>query len=150
MIHLGSIDLDPGRTHAEFPFSLPFVRHFTTLTFPSPVTFFAGENGSGKSTLMDGLAAAVGSTTVGGGDIQRDPTLDPARRLGDALRPTWNRRTRRGFLRAEDFFRFTRRVHSLGKELQAVEYESLDHVNLTRDFLSNREAYLRHLLSDPG
>jgi predicted ATPase len=29
--------------------------------------------------------------------------------------------------------------------VQSVEYESLEHVNLTRDFLNNPEAFLRHL-----
>lgn len=41
----------------EFPFSVPAVRHLTTLAFSAPVTFFVGENGSGKSTLLEGIAA---------------------------------------------------------------------------------------------
>jgi len=34
----------------QVPFAVPAIRHLTTLTFQTPVTFFVGENGSGKAS----------------------------------------------------------------------------------------------------
>jgi predicted ATPase len=73
------------------------------------VTFFVGENGSGKSTVLEGMASATGLPTVGSLPISRDYTMEAAQALGRAFRLTWNARNRRGFfLRAEDFFGFTK------------------------------------------
>src|SRR4030095_11081077 len=119
MIHLTSISLKPGaRRESAFPFNLPLVKHFQTLEIEAPVTFFVGENGSGKSTLLEAIAAATGSVSVGGEDLDRDRSLDHARRLGRQLKLTWRQKTRRGFfLRAEDFFNFARRLQSMQAEL---------------------------------
>jgi predicted ATPase len=57
------------RVHEQqerYPFSVPAIRHLTTLTFDTPVTFFVGENGSGKSTLLEAIAAAFGLSPEGG------------------------------------------------------------------------------------
>ena len=128
MIHLRSIRLnDPATLPERFPFSLPCVRQLAELEFEAPVTFFVGENGSGKSTLLEAMAAATGAVALGGDDIERDDTLQAARALGKSLRCAWNKRTHRGFfLRAEDFFRFARRMAEAAKELgeMATEFES--------------------------
>lgn len=101
-----------------FPFSVPAIRTLPRLDLSAPVTFFVGANGSGKSTLLEGIAAAANLPVVGSEDIARDETLAAQRRLGDALRLVWSRRTSRGFfLRAEDFFGFTRRMARLRAEL---------------------------------
>jgi predicted ATPase len=127
VIHLRSIALKESSAPREgFPFTLPLLSRFKPLTFRTPVTFFVGENGSGKSTLLEGIAAGAGSVAVGGADLARDATLDHARRLGDALRLTWNRKRQKGFfLRAEDFFNFAKRTHSLTNEMDdlASEYD---------------------------
>jgi len=82
------------------------------------VTFFVGENGSGKSTLLEGIAAAARLSTVGSAEVQQDDTLEAQRRLGKALRLSWAKRTTRGFfLRAEDFFGFTKRLARMRAEL---------------------------------
>jgi predicted ATPase len=114
-----------------FPFSVPVVRALETLELPTPVTFFVGENGSGKSTLLEGIAAAVGLPTVGSDAVQDDATLAAQRSLAAQLRLSWSRRTHRGFfLRAEDFFGFTKYVARLRAELQGrlaeveVEYKT--------------------------
>lgn len=102
-----------------FPFSVPAIRTLKSLDVGTAVTFFVGQNGSGKSTLLEGIAAAARLPTVGSADIQRDDTLDAQRRLGKALRLRWARRATRGFfLRAEDFFGFTRRLARERAELQ--------------------------------
>jgi len=82
------------------------------------VTFFVGENGSGKSTLLEGLALAAGLPTVGSTDTGRDPTLDAQRAFGRALKLVWNQRATRGFfLRAEDFFGFTKQLAQMRGEM---------------------------------
>lgn len=120
MPHLRSVSLReaPEGAADRFPFSVPIIRLLNTLTFDAPVTFFVGENGSGKSTLLEGIAAAAGLPTIGAESIERDETLTGQRALGRVLGLTWNRRVRRGFfLRAEDFFGFTKSLAKLRAEL---------------------------------
>lgn len=104
---------------ARFPFSVPVIRALESLDFPSDVTFFVGENGSGKSTLLEGIATAVGLPAVGSEGVRDDATLAAQRELAKQLRLSWSRRTHRGFfLRAEDFFGFTKYLSRLRLELQ--------------------------------
>lgn len=119
--HLRSASPRPGgRAGDGFPFTVPAVRTLDDLQLPSAVTFFVGENGSGKSTLLEGIAAAAGLPAVGASDLRHDATLAAARTLAGALRLTWTRRTHRGFfLRAEDFFGFTKFLATLRGELNA-------------------------------
>ncbi|WP_136606653.1 AAA family ATPase [Paenibacillus dokdonensis] len=49
-----------------YPFSLPAVHDFYSLSFQKPVTFIIGENGSGKSTLLEAMAVAWGFNPEGG------------------------------------------------------------------------------------
>jgi predicted ATPase len=125
MIHLRSIDIKPAARELEgFPFALPVVRKFREVKFRSAVTFLVGENGSGKSTVLEALAAGVGSVVVGGEDVRADKTLAHARALAAQLKLTWTKRTHRGFfLRAEDFFNFTRRVNQTSAELEEMAGE---------------------------
>lgn len=108
--------------HAEaprFPFTVPVIRALGRLDLDAPVVFFVGENGSGKSTLLEGIAAAAGLPAIGSADVAHDRTLASQRQLGAALRLTWRRRSHRGFfLRAEDFFGFTKRLAEERAELQ--------------------------------
>lgn len=102
----------------QFPFSVPVIRDLDVLSFPTKVTFFVGENGSGKSTLLEGIAAAARLPAVGSADTGADATLHAQRELGRALRLVWSKRTSRGFfLRAEDFFGFTKRLSTMRGEL---------------------------------
>ena len=124
-VHLKSISRR-GAEEGSFPFTVPAIRTLDQLSLETPVTFFVGENGSGKSTLLEGIAAAARLPTIGSADLQRDETLAAQRRLGKALRLAWAKRATRGFfLRAEDFFGFTKRVAQQRVELQqqAAEIE---------------------------
>jgi predicted ATPase len=121
MPHLRSItlrDVPPGSVE-RFPFSVPIIRALGSLDLSARVTFLVGENGSGKSTLLEAIAAAAKLPTVGSESLDRDETLKAQRELSRALKLTWNRRVTRGFfLRAEDFFGFTKSLAKLRSELQ--------------------------------
>jgi predicted ATPase len=107
------------RDTAAFPFGIPAVRTLPTLEMNAAVTCFVGENGSGKSTVLEAIAAAVGLPAIGMHGVADDETLREQRRLGSALALAWTRRTHRGFfLRAEDFFGFTKALARMRVELQ--------------------------------
>ena len=109
-IHLSTLSRRGGDDDA-FPFTVPAIRTLAALPLERPVTFFVGENGSGKSTLLEGIAAAARLPAIGSTDVPRDETLAAQRRLGKALQLSWNKKATRGFfLRAEDFFGFTKRL----------------------------------------
>jgi predicted ATPase len=140
---LRSVHRRGGADESRFPFTVPAIRSLDALAFPAPVTVFVGENGSGKSTLLEGIAAAAGLPAVGSEDVDADHTLADQRLLSDALRLVWNRRTRRGFfLRAEDFFGYTKRLAVMRADLLArlaeIEVEYAD-----------RSAYARGLAAGP-
>lgn len=121
MIHLKSIaikEIPEGRL-GEFPFNIPLIKSFKELQLNCPVTILVGENGTGKSTLMEGIAAAVGSITVGNESIEVDKTLEHARTLSRYIKLTWNIKTRKGFfLRSEDFFNYARKMSELKVEME--------------------------------
>jgi predicted ATPase len=103
-----------------FPFSVPAIKSLGALSFDSAMTFFVGENGSGKSTLLEGVALAAGLPTVGSVAVTDDGTLAAQKALGRALKLVWDQqRTRKGFfLRAEDFFGFTKQLAQMRADLR--------------------------------
>jgi predicted ATPase len=125
-LHLKSITFHPFSEAQGFPFNLPLVQSLKELAFTTPVTFFVGENGTGKSTLLEAIACAVDAVTVGSESLRTDKTLVDVRRLAQALKLAWGKRTHRGFfLRAEDFFGYARQLNQvradLEKDLKAVD-----------------------------
>lgn len=107
---------DPGET---FPFSVPSIRSLERLTLDAPVTLLVGENGSGKSTFLEGLAIATKLPTVGSVSADQDRTLAAQRRLARGLRLSWRDRSHRGvFLRAEDFFGFSKKLQEMKVEFE--------------------------------
>jgi predicted ATPase len=124
-VPLQAIELLPeARERTDFPFQLPLVQKFQRFEFKQPVTLLVGRNGSGKSTLLEALAIGAGLPTVGGDDTRRDPTLLPQRELAAFLRLVWRKKSQRGFfLRAEDFFNFSRRVGAIRTELTEMVEE---------------------------
>jgi predicted ATPase len=107
-----------------YPFSLPLIQNLGTLELDSPVTYLVGENGSGKSTLIEAVGLAAELPVVGGQRADQDPTLKPLDTFSRRLRLSWSKRTRRGFLfRAEDFFRFARRMAEELKEMESLKDE---------------------------
>ena len=122
MPHLRSVEpRSVASTEAErFPFSVPVIRTLPRLALEQSVTFLVGENGSGKSTLLEGIAAAAKLPAVASQAVEHDDTLAAQRALGRALKLVWARRTFRGFfLRAEDFFGFTKQLSKMRAEFLA-------------------------------
>lgn len=140
MPHLRTLEIDRTKVAIDrFPFDLPTIASLARLELDPGVTFLVGENGTGKSTLLEALAWAVEAVVAGSDSLELDATLAHVRPLGEALRLTWNRRTRRGFfLRAEDFFGYVRRTRALVAEMQAEidrvheEFPDLPEVELAR------------------
>jgi len=142
MSHLRSLKITGGDA-ARFPFTVPAIRTLPVLAFDGPVTFFVGENGSGKSTLMEGIALAAKLPTVGSVEAVRDQTLDAQRDLAKAMKLTWNSKAKRGFfLRAEDFFGFT-------KQLAQTRTDMLQRLAELDDEYKDRSAYAKGLASMP-
>ncbi len=127
MIYLRSIVRENGTADEDvYPYTVPVIAALERLDFVSPVTFFAGENGTGKSTLLEAIASGANSISVRGDDRQTEETLRHASLLAGNMRFQWVRRTRRGFfLRAEDFFDYTKRMSGLVGEMSdfAADFE---------------------------
>jgi predicted ATPase len=143
--HLRSVALRriPDGAEGRFPFTVPIIRELPALDVNVPVTFLVGENGSGKSTLLEGIAVAAELATVGSAATDEDPTLDAQRFLARMLKLTWNRRAFRGFfLRAEDFFGFT-------KALARMRAEFLERLAELDVEYEGREAYAKGLATGP-
>ena len=118
MIHLCAVSKKEAGRDDTFPFNVPAIKTLTRVDFRQPVTFLVGENGSGKSTFLEAVAAGANSIVVGGQDVERDETLEHARQLAARLKFAWRKKTQRGFfLRAEDFFNFSKRLNQTGREL---------------------------------
>jgi predicted ATPase len=145
MSHLRSVRLRDELPEGPqpFPFSVPVIRHLEPIEISRTVTLLVGENGSGKSTLLEGIAAAANLPAVGSEAVDNDETLAAQRELGRSLSLTWNRRVKRGFfLRAEDFFGYTKTLSKMRAEFLSemaridVEYEG-------------RSAYVKGLAKSP-
>ncbi len=123
MVFLRSLELKRSDC-SDFPFCLPLFRQLSGLSFNSAVTFLVGENGSGKSTLLESLAVATERVAVGADELGDDQSLAAARLLANHLKLAWNRRTSRGFfLRAEDFFGYSRRLNRMQQDIRAEARE---------------------------
>lgn len=98
-----------------YPYSLPAVRHLTTLPLHPAVTFIIGENGTGKSTLLEAIAVAWGFNPEGGTRNFTFSTRASHSPLHEALRLVKSaRRPKDGFfLRAESFFNIATEIERL-------------------------------------
>ena len=145
MVHLRAISkkrVSPAQ-EGRFPFSVPVIRSLGELSLDAPVTFFVGENGSGKSTILEAIAAGAALPAIGSVGVQDDATLAGQRELARALTLVWRQRTRRGFfLRAEDFFGFT-------KALARQRVELLGRLDDLASEYADRTSYARGLAEGP-
>lgn len=120
MPHLIKATLRALPDSKSFPFSLPLLQTLKEIRFDSPVTLFVGENGSGKSTLLEALACAAEMIVVGSESTRTDQSLVPARELAKYISLSWTKHTHRGFfMRAEDFFGYSRRLNQMRSEMES-------------------------------
>ena len=103
---------------ATFPYTLPAVKHLTTLALHPAVTFLLGENGAGKSTLLEAIAVAWGYNPEGGSKGFRFSTRTSHSGLHSCLRLVkGDQRPRDGyFFRAESFFNVATHIEKLDRE----------------------------------
>lgn len=131
----------------RYPFNIPLFKKFNELEFKTPVTIFVGENGTGKSTLIEGIAATVGSITIGSDSINYDKGMILARELSRNLKLIWNIKTKRGFfLRSEDFISYTKRIGQMKLELEE-ELMEVDNTYKNRSQLSKSLAKMPYYSS---
>lgn len=144
-IHLREVRIKtPAEQMTGFPFNVPIIQMLDIIPLRGPVTIFVGENGSGKSTLLEAIARKAEMITVGAEEIHRDPTLNPVQPLVEQMKLVWNKRTHRGFfLRAEDFFGYTKRLRALAQDLMA------DLRQVENDY-QNRSDYAKGLAAGPA
>ena len=96
------------------------------------VTILVGENGSGKSTLLEALARLMRLPAIGAADAGRTtPRSTPYNRSATPCAQCLRGVHGSGmFLRAEDFFGYTRRISALQAEMRAeLERVDLEYAN---------------------
>jgi predicted ATPase len=100
----------------EYPYSLPAIKNFETLTLHPKVTYIIGENGSGKSTLLEAIAVAFGLNAEGGTANFNFSTHKTHSNLHESL--TLVKGSKRPdhsfFLRAESFYNLATNIDELG------------------------------------
>lgn len=143
---------DAVPSFAEYPFSIPAIRHLDRLELSPGVTFFVGENGSGKSTLAEAIAVKWGFNPEGGGKNFRFSTRDSHSDLQRLLVLEKNPRERGDgyFLRAESFYTLASEIDRLEAVdpglLHAYGGRSLHEQSHGEAFL----ALLNHRIHDAG
>lgn len=89
-----------------YPFNLPLLNGFESISFHSDVTFLVGENGTGKSTLIEAIAVASGLNAEGGNKNTMFATEETHAPLHQSIRTVRSHKKPRDyyFLRAESFY----------------------------------------------
>lgn len=103
----------------DFPYSIPAIKHLTTIELHRNVTFFVGDNGTGKSTLLEAIAVAEGFNPEGGSRHAMFKTEDTHHQELHYKLQLGRNRISRGdsfFLRAEGFYNLSTYVDQLGFE----------------------------------
>jgi predicted ATPase len=110
----------------EYPYSLPAIKNFTTLTLHPKVTYIIGENGTGKSTILEAIAVAFGLNAEGGTANFNFATRESHSDLHEKL--TLVKGSKRPehsfFLRAESFYNLATNIDEIGAN-RSYGYTSL-------------------------
>lgn len=103
----------------SYPFSLPIIRDFETLSFHPQITFLVGENGSGKSTLIEAIAYSLGFNPEGGTKNTRFSTNATHSSLNEYLSIIKSHKTPKDgyFLRAESFYNTVSYLEEIQKDV---------------------------------
>jgi len=122
---------------ADYPFSIPAIKHLDSLAFKTNVTFFVGENGSGKSTVLEAIAYQCGFNTAGGSrnNVYEVDASDSG--LGSHMRLSWMPKVTNGFfMRAETFYHFASHLDTMPEGLHHYGGRSLHEQSHGEAFLS--------------
>lgn len=132
-----------------FPYSIPAIKHLTTIELHPLVTFFVGENGTGKSTLLEAIAVAEGFNAEGGSRHAMFKTKDThSEDLPRKLQLGRNKIARHDsyFLRAESFYNLSTYSDEIGARVGPVPLHQQSHgeafMSLMLDRLSGNGLYL--------
>lgn len=128
-MHLLSVNFGRNTTTRRngFPFNIPALSAVERIDFNAPVTLLVGENGCGKSSLLEALAIASEAIAAGSAEVAEDHSLDHLHPLAEDMSLEWRARPVRGlYVRAEDFFGYTKRLKIIQAELEA-ESQQLAH-----------------------
>jgi predicted ATPase len=111
-----ALRFDKIDTFDEYPYSLPAIKNFETLTLHPKVTYLVGENGTGKSTILEAIAVAFGLNAEGGTANFNFSTNKTHSDLHDKL--TLIKGSKRPensfFLRAESFYNLATNIDEIG------------------------------------
>ena len=105
----------------QYPFSLPVIKHFKEIEFPTQVTFFVGENGAGKSTILEAIALKAGFGIEGGSKnisfkTSEEKTYTGTQQFSECLILSWRMKPKNGyFFRAESFFNVANYIDQIAK-----------------------------------
>jgi predicted ATPase len=114
---------------AEYPFSIPVIRHLDHLDLHPRMTILIGENGTGKSTLLEAIAVAAGLNPEGGSRNAKFRTQDTHSPILMAYPQA-----------------FLYLLTDAG--ITKVDYRDTEHYQITRNFLNHVDASLEELLRD--
>ncbi len=119
------LDRDHIESFEEYPFNIPVVKNFESITLKSPVTFFVGENGIGKSTFIEAIAVSLGLNPEGGSQHFNFKTRETHSSLSDFLHvQTFNKPSTKFFLRAESFYNVASEVVRIEEESHSGLYDA--------------------------
>lgn len=122
--YLRSVELkrDNVKSFLKYPFSLPAIKHLSSLEFHPKVTFIVGENGTGKSTILEAIALACGFNAEGGTRNFNFTTSDTHSELHNYIKLIKGIRTPKDgfFLRAESFYNLATNIDDLEKERSGI------------------------------
>lgn len=107
-----------------YQYNIPSLSNLSNLSLDNTVTFFVGENGSGKSTLLESIALNTSLQTIGSGSLEQDQTMVDSKEFAKTIKLIWSLKNKNGFfLRAEDFFGFSKYLNHLKNDLREQEQE---------------------------
>jgi predicted ATPase len=110
----------------DYPYCLPAIKNFETLTLHPKVTYLVGENGTGKSTILEAIAVAFGLNAEGGTANFNFSTHQTHSDLHDKLSliKGSKRPENSFFLRAESFYNLATNIDEIGA-IKSYGYVSL-------------------------
>jgi predicted ATPase len=115
------LDRESIPSFSEYPFCLPALKNFHSLSFHPQVTFIIGENGSGKSTILESIAVSYGFNAEGGTKNFNFSSKATHSNLNNHIKVVkGTKRPSNGFfLRAESFYNFATNIDDLDTDFSS-------------------------------